>query len=76
MPLKTEGSKIRELRERKAMTIVEFARRIGYASNSVWMIEADKVNGGPKFIQRATKALDCEVEDIATFVPAETRESA
>lgn len=50
------------------MTIVEFAKRLGYASNSVWMIETDRANGGPNFIRAAAKELGCKVEDIATHV--------
>jgi transcriptional regulator with XRE-family HTH domain len=69
MPLKTDGSKIRELRERRAMTLVEFASLVGYAMNSVWAIEVGKANGGPKFIRNAAEVLGCEIEDISTHVP-------
>lgn len=64
MPLKTDGAKIRELRERRALTLTEFAAEAGYALNSVYMIETDKANGGPKFIRAAAKILDCEITDI------------
>lgn len=76
MPLKTDGSKIRELRERRAMTLVEFAGLIGYAMNSVWAIESGSVNGGPKFIRKAAEVLGCEIEDIATHVPDSKSETA
>jgi len=69
MALKTNGSKIRELRERRAMTIVEFADRLGYAMNHVHLVEVGKANGGPKFIRKAAEVLGCEIEDIATHVP-------
>lgn len=64
MPLKTDGAKIRELRERKALTLTEFAELLGYAMNSVHMIEVGKANGGPKFIRAAARVLGCEIEDI------------
>jgi len=69
MALKTNGSKIRELRERQAMTIVEFAERLGYAMNHVHLVEVGKANGGPKFIRKAVEVLGCEIEDISTHVP-------
>ena len=64
MPLRTDGAKIRELRERKAITLTEFAEQAGYALNSVHMIEVGKANGGPKFIRAAARILDCEIADI------------
>lgn len=64
-PLKTDGAKIRELRERKALTLTEFAELAGYAVNSVHLIEVGKANGGPKFIRIAVRILGCEIEDIA-----------
>lgn len=64
MPLQTDGAKIRELRERKAITLVEFAGLVGYAMNSVHLIEVGKANGGPKFVRAAAEVLGCEIEDI------------
>lgn len=64
-PLKTDGAKIRELRERKALSLTEFAALAGYAVNSVHLIEVGKANGGPKFIRAAVRILDCQIEDIA-----------
>jgi transcriptional regulator with XRE-family HTH domain len=64
MPLQTNGAKIRELRERKALTLTEFAEQVGYAMNSVYMIEVGKANGGPKFIRAAVDVLGCSIEDI------------
>lgn len=66
MPLKTDGARIRELRESKAMTLTEFAQKAGYALNSVHLIEKDKVNGGPKFIREAVRILGCKIEDITS----------
>lgn len=66
MPLKSDGAKIRELRERKALTLTEFAEQAGYALNSVHMIEVGKANGGPKFIRKAAEILGCDIDDIAT----------
>lgn len=64
MPLKTDGAKIRELRERRALTLTEFAAEAGYAMNSVHMIEVGKANGGPKFIRAAARVLGCDITDI------------
>ena len=77
MRLKTDGAKIRELRERKALTLTEFAGLLGYAVNSVHLIEVGKSNGGPKFIRAAARILDCRITDIAhdlqnNAVPART----
>ena len=73
MTLRTNGSRIRELRERQAMTLVEFAQRLGYTMNHVHLIEVGKANGGPKFIRRATDVLDCNIEDIATHTSQRKR---
>jgi DNA-binding XRE family transcriptional regulator len=55
MPLQADGVKTRELRERKALTLTELAQMIGYAMNSVHLIEVGKANGGPKFIRAAVR---------------------
>lgn len=68
-PLKTDGAKIRELRERKALSLTEFAAMAGYALNSVHLIEVGKANGGPRFIRAAARILECEIEDIAHHTP-------
>lgn len=68
MPLKTNGAEIRERRERMALTLTEFAKKTGYALNSVHMIEVGKANGGPKFIRKAVEILGCEIEDITDGV--------
>lgn len=76
MPLKTDGAKIRELRERKAITLTEFAKQAGYALNSVHLIEVGKANGGPKFIRIAAEILGCEIEDISDLVAQDQRPEA
>jgi transcriptional regulator with XRE-family HTH domain len=75
MPLKTDGAKIRELRERKALTLTEFAELLGYAMNSVHMIEVGKANGGPKFIRAAVRVLGCEIEDITAGLQGDSDDS-
>ncbi|MFB9832509.1 helix-turn-helix domain-containing protein [Actinoallomurus acaciae] len=76
MPLKTNGAKIRELRERQALTLTEFAAQVGYAMNSVYMIEVGRSNGGPKFIRAAARVLGCEIEDITDGPREEPRGEA
>ena len=68
-PLKTNGAKIRRLRERKALTLTEFAELAGYALNSVHLIEVGKANGGPKFIRTAARILECQITDITHDPP-------
>ena len=76
MPLKTNGAKIRELRERQALTLTEFAEQVGYAMNSVYMIEVGRANGGPKFIRAAARVLGCEIEDITDGLREDPRSEA
>jgi DNA-binding XRE family transcriptional regulator len=76
MPLKTNGAKIRELRERRALTLTEFAQQVGYAMNSVYMIEVGRANGGPKFIRAAARVLGCEIEDITDGLREDPRSEA
>lgn len=76
MPLKTNGAKIRELRERQALTLKGFAEQVGYAMNSVYMIEVGRANGGPKFIRAAARVLGCEIEDITDGLREDPRSEA
>ena len=44
--------------------VTEVADLVGYAMNSVHMIEVGKTNGGPKFIRAAARVLGCEIAPL------------
>lgn len=68
MPLRTDGSALRERRLLKGLTIVEFARQAEYSAHQVSQIELGHENAGPKFLRTASRILDCEIEDITNGV--------
>lgn len=64
MPLKTDGAKLREVRERKAITLTEFARGVGYSLNHCSQVELGHNNASPRFLRSAATFLGCAIEDI------------
>lgn len=77
MPLKTNGAKLRELRELKALTQVEFAERIQYHHKYVSDVERGVENAGPDFLVAAARVLDCGIEDITDgVIPRRTADRA
>jgi transcriptional regulator with XRE-family HTH domain len=68
MPLKTNGPKLRELRERKLLTLAEFAKAIDYHPAYVGNIERGVENAGPQFLKAAMDVLGCTLDDITDGV--------
>lgn len=64
MPLRTDGAKLRELRELKGITATEFAQRAGYTLQHVSQVELGKANGGPRYVRAAVEILGCTIEEI------------
>lgn len=64
MPLRTNGPRLRELRELKGLTATEFAERAGYTLTHVSQVENGRANGGPAFHRAAAAILDCTIDDI------------
>jgi transcriptional regulator with XRE-family HTH domain len=64
MPLSTDGGKLRDLREAKALSLTEFAKEAGYSTNWVSQIELGKSHGGPRFLRTAARILNCQIGDI------------
>lgn len=74
MPLKTDGLKLAELRERNGLTQAELAELIGYNSTYIGLIECGAENAGPKFLKAAVEVLGCTIDDITDgFVPRRRR---
>lgn len=77
MPLKTNGAKLRELRERHLLTQAEFAERIGYHPEYVANVERGHENAGPRFLRAAIQVFGCTVDDITDgVIPRRTRAEA
>jgi transcriptional regulator with XRE-family HTH domain len=64
MALKTDGLKIRELRELKGMTQEDLARRMAFSVTHVSQVERGISNGGPRFLREAAQILGCDIADI------------
>ncbi len=64
MPLKTDGTALRRLRELKGMTLTEFAKLAGYSLNHVSMVELGNSNAGPRYLRKAAEILGCKIADI------------
>lgn len=70
MPLRSDGAELRRRRELMGLTIVEFAKRVGYGDHYVGEIERGRANGGAAFHREAAKVLGCEIADITCgFIP-------
>jgi transcriptional regulator with XRE-family HTH domain len=77
MPLKTDGARLRELRERNLLTQAQFAKRIGYNPDYVGNVECGRENAGPRFLKAAVVVLGCAIEDITDgVIPRRTAERA
>lgn len=72
MPLRSNGAEIRQRRERRGMTLTEFAKRAGFCLNHASLVEIGQSNGGPRFLRAAARVLRCKITDISTYEPAPT----
>jgi transcriptional regulator with XRE-family HTH domain len=68
MPLRTDGSALRERRTLKGLTIAELAQLMQYSENHVGQVELGHENAGPQFLRKAAEILDCEISDITNGV--------
>ena len=64
MPLRTDGARLRQLRELKGMTQVEFADAVGYSTNHICKVELGRNNGSLRFLRTAAQVLDCTIVDL------------
>lgn len=77
MPLRTDGVRLRQLRELRGMTQDEFAQMVGYSANYVCKLERGRSNAGPRFLRAAAQVFGCEIAEITNGArPRKTRSVA
>lgn len=76
MLLKTNGSRIRELRQLQGITLAEFADLTGYAYKYVSQIELGRVHAGVRFLRAAADLLGVEIAEITDGLRIPERRAA
>jgi DNA-binding XRE family transcriptional regulator len=56
--------KLKELRDRRVLTLHELEERSGVAYNTIWRLENGKTGAQPRTIRKLAKALGVEAEEL------------
>ena len=56
--------KLRELRQKRVLTLQELGERAGVAYNTVWRLENGKTGAQPRTVRKLAKALSVEPEEL------------
>ena len=56
--------KLRELRQKRVLTLQELGKRAGVAYNTVWRLENGKTGAQPRTVRKLAKALGVEPEEL------------
>ncbi len=56
--------KLKELRDRRVLTLHELEERSGVAYNTIWRLENGKTGAQPRTIRKLAKALGVEPEEL------------
>ena len=56
--------KLRELRQRRVLTLHELEERSGVAYNTIWRLENGKTGAQPRTIRKLAAALGVEAEEL------------
>jgi len=62
--MEVDAMKLRELRERRALSLRELSALAGVNYNSIWRIEAGRTGAKPRTVRRLAKALDVEPHEL------------
>lgn len=67
--MKSRPDALRSARERKGHTLTSLAPEVGLSKQRLWQLENDPEQQGllPTTASRIAKALDVDIEDIATL---------
>jgi transcriptional regulator with XRE-family HTH domain len=57
-------AKLKELRDRRVLTLHELEERSGVAYNTIWRLENGKTGAQPRTIRKLAKALGVEPEEL------------
>jgi XRE family transcriptional regulator, master regulator for biofilm formation len=64
MNMEKVGAKIREIRERKGLSLREVAKRLGIGHAYLSRVENDKVSPNVETLAKIAEALGCEISDF------------
>ena len=62
--MKVATVKLRELRERRALSLRELSALSGVNYNSIWRIEAGRTGAKPRTVRRLAEALGVEPHEL------------
>ena len=59
-----DAVKLRELRQRRVLTLMELGERSGVAYNTIWRLENAKTGAQPRTLRKLAAALDVEPQEL------------
>jgi transcriptional regulator with XRE-family HTH domain len=62
--VEVEMQKLKELRQRRVLTLHELGKRSGVAYNTIWRLENGKSGAHPSTIRKLAAALGVEPEEL------------
>jgi transcriptional regulator with XRE-family HTH domain len=62
--MKVDVRKLRELRQRRVLTLKELEERSGVAYNTIWRLENGKTGAQPRTIRKLATALRVDPEEL------------
>jgi transcriptional regulator with XRE-family HTH domain len=69
--MEIDAVKLRELRERQALSLRELSALSGVNFNSIWRIEAGRTGAKPRTVRRLAAALEVEPHELLKGVAGE-----
>jgi transcriptional regulator with XRE-family HTH domain len=62
--MEVDGMKLRELRERRALSLRELSELSGVNYNAIWRIEVGRTGAQPRTVRRLAAALNVEPHEL------------
>lgn len=72
--VEVDALKLRELRQRKVLTLHELEDLAGVAYNTIWRLENGKTGAQPRTIRKLATALGANPEDLVKISPGQQSE--
>ena len=64
LTMEVDGTKLRDLRERRALSIRELSDLSGVNYNAIWRIEVGRTGAQPRTVRRLAEALGVEPHEL------------
>jgi transcriptional regulator with XRE-family HTH domain len=62
--MEVDGMKLRELRDRRALSLRELSKLSGVNYNAIWRIEVGRTGAQPRTVRRLAGALNVEPHEL------------